>query len=382
MKKIFLFSFAVLTIFGCKKEIDVKPSEGTPEFQLSFVASRTLEEWSAGYDDFFMHTDWHEDDKNVITFEGKMADKNCDGDCNSSIQFELRDFLPQTFEQVDFVDKFYTGTYKIGQRESSPAVDDAYLVTLQGHNNFEEDLTLWEFGDGLYAENDSTVQHIYHAKSDDKATIFYKGGINNDNTFSSSTIHFKDGSVCTGDFKFTQIEKDKIKISIDAEIKSKVGIWLQTKKDGTQTDGLTYDNNTWTISVGEKSSIFAIATLEDNCLFERQIIIRYNKATDKFTIQNDWMDIEMKKIDLESDLNLSTFAIQYIDKDGQLYRSDLGVQQDKRFFKITSKEPYLENEAGQKTIKLGVEFTIDVFLPNGEFITLRDGKGVIAVAEP
>ncbi len=384
MKKILLISFAVLTILSCQKEIDVQAIEETPEFTMSFLASRTMENWSAGYDDYFMHTDWTKDDKNVVTFIGKMAKKDCEGDCNSSIQFELRDFLPQNFEKIDFVDKFYTGTYKIGKREAQ-AVNDAYLVTLEGHNNWKENETFWEFGDGLIAYNDSTIQHIYQPKKDEKITLFYRNSdtINDIHTYHSTTINFQDESFCTGDFKITPIEQDKIEISINAAVKSHATVWGQTKiNENDVIQGFTSENKPWTISVGEKSTIVAFSDLSNGCVLERQIVLFYNKSSNSLSILDDRTNIQMKKIELGSNLGLSTFAIQYIDKDGQIYRSDLGVQHKKRFFKITSREPYLENENGQKTIKLGVEFTIDVFLPNGEFITLREGKGVIAVAEP
>ena len=386
MKKILLLSIAVLTIMSCrKKEIDVQPEEGTPEFSISFLASRTMEDWTAGYDNYFMHTDWMKDDKDVVTFIGKMAPKDCDGDCNGSIQFELRDFLPQSFEKVDFVDKFYNGTYKIGKRASTPsAVEEAYLVSFNGHNNFKEDETFWEFGDNLTAFNDSIIQHIYFPSQENKVTVFYRNSDKqkDNHTYHSSTLNFTDQSICTGDFKINQIKDNKIEISIDATVKSTATVWGQTLVDGTIVQGFTYENQPWTISIDEKSTIVAFSDLSDGCVLERQIVVSYDKEKNSLSILKDNSDIQMKKIKLGSDLGLSTFAIQYIDADGKVYRSDLGVQHKKRYFKITSREPYLENDAGQKTVKLGVEFVIDVFLPNGEFITLQDGKGVIAVGEP
>lgn len=384
MKKILLFSLAVLIISSCEKEIDVKDSETKPEFFIDFLASRTLEGWSAGVDNYYMHTNWEKDASDVVTFVGKMALEDCVENCNS-IQFELRDFLPQSFGKIDFVDQFPTGTFPSANRASS-SVNDAYLVTFKGHNNYKASDITWRFGDGLEAFNDSIVRHIYAPSNltNDPIGILYNSfNEDGDDISNLYSLNLKDDVLCVGNFEIKQIEKDKLEIRMVAAGTTILGAaWKQTKADGKVLSNSTLDDDAWTISIGTKSKIFATAALKNGCTVDQQVVLNYDASSNSFSILESSFDIEVKRINNGKDLNLSTFAIQYIDANGLVYRSDLGIQHEERFFKITSKENYIENKDGENTIKLGVEFMVDVYLPNGEFITLRDGKGVIAVAEP
>jgi hypothetical protein len=74
-------------------------------------------------------------------------------------------------------------------------------------------------------------------------------------------------------------------------------------------------------------------------------------------------------------------AIQWIDPNGNVWRSDGRVQESSAYFTVNESEPYENNEKGQKTRKMEVVFGCRLFNADGEAIEIFGG-GVIAVAYP
>lgn len=74
-------------------------------------------------------------------------------------------------------------------------------------------------------------------------------------------------------------------------------------------------------------------------------------------------------------------AIQWVDQNGQIWRSDRAIQQGSAYFHIVKSEPYFNNEKGQTTQKMEIAFSCQLFKEGGQEI-LFDGRGVMAVAYP
>lgn len=74
-------------------------------------------------------------------------------------------------------------------------------------------------------------------------------------------------------------------------------------------------------------------------------------------------------------------AIQWIDPNGQIWRSNTGIQQGFAYFHLVKSDPYFNNEKGQKTQKMEIAFSCGLFKENGQEIRF-DGTGVVAVAYP
>ncbi len=76
---------------------------------------------------------------------------------------------------------------------------------------------------------------------------------------------------------------------------------------------------------------------------------------------------------------LGRVAIQWVDQQGVVWRSDQGKQNADAQFIVTSTEPYEQNEKGQNTRKMSVAFRCILYSKGGE-IQDFEGTGVIAVA--
>ena len=76
---------------------------------------------------------------------------------------------------------------------------------------------------------------------------------------------------------------------------------------------------------------------------------------------------------------LGRVAIQWVDLQGIVWRSDWGKQAQGAQFIVTSTEPYEPNEKGQNTRKMSVVFRCILYSKNGEMQNF-EGTGVIAVA--
>ena len=74
-------------------------------------------------------------------------------------------------------------------------------------------------------------------------------------------------------------------------------------------------------------------------------------------------------------------AVQWVDANSRVWRSDWGNQNDDALFAVLSSEPYDLNEKGQKTRKMRVAFKCLMYNDLGEVKPL-EGTGVIGMAYP
>lgn len=75
-------------------------------------------------------------------------------------------------------------------------------------------------------------------------------------------------------------------------------------------------------------------------------------------------------------------AIQWIDQDNHLWRSDWGPQETLAYFRIVNSDAYFSNEKGQATQKMEIAFSCRLFRDGGGQEISFDGTGVVAVAYP
>lgn len=80
---------------------------------------------------------------------------------------------------------------------------------------------------------------------------------------------------------------------------------------------------------------------------------------------------------------LNTVAIQWVSNEGRVYRSDLLMQEDSNFighFFIESSEPWENNELGQQTWKMTINFNCLMQNQQSQEVRRVQGQGVIGVA--
>lgn len=81
-------------------------------------------------------------------------------------------------------------------------------------------------------------------------------------------------------------------------------------------------------------------------------------------------------------LQLGTVAIQWVDSDSKIWRSNLGEQQPgNSIFKVISSEHYEVNELGNPTLKLVIVFKCLLYTEEGGSRWF-EGEGIIAMARP
>ncbi|MBV6655644.1 MAG: hypothetical protein KI786_17880, partial [Mameliella sp.] len=67
---------------------------------------------------------------------------------------------------------------------------------------------------------------------------------------------------------------------------------------------------------------------------------------------------------------------------GNIYASDIGLQNGEFSFSVLSAEPFERNDLDQPTLRLGVQFQCQLFDNEGVFWQEAVGEGWIAVAVP
>ncbi len=86
---------------------------------------------------------------------------------------------------------------------------------------------------------------------------------------------------------------------------------------------------------------------------------------------------------LAADLDFSVVAIQYTDREGNTYRSDILDQNGEGLFEVLDIQDYDINENGDPTKKLEINFNCILQNPeNGEIIAFNNAHGFIGIAYP
>lgn len=146
MKKIpFILTIIILVLGGCNKvDLEEIPS-GTPVFTVNAVLDSEELNINAGDDDFYMFTEYDQDNFDVYSMRGRFAkDANCTTDCEESLSFTIRN--NNLFGGVFDIDSV------ISLNTNLPFYSDSNIVILNGHNytlssSFADSLGVTFFGD-------------------------------------------------------------------------------------------------------------------------------------------------------------------------------------------------------------------------------------------
>ena len=350
---------------ACKKAELPPPVTEDPVFSVTYFPDTIFEKTvTAGKDSIYLFTDYKDSGARTICL-GSFADAKCpDGDCPGSLTFEFMHdqagpFSPDTV--------FHLGSYSFFSLDST-AGSPIYHVTYNAVNTGNYTGFSWKIDD-QNAGNGPTITADYPDISITPKFVELSAqkttGLKSDISRSISLIN-------PGGNLFPSL-------NINVLTDSTTNFLLVA-----ETSGAPYDTLVW--GTGDTSTIL----YQDSLMPSYSVYIADgfgNQATASFEgltlddVPVSTADFTYTVEQIIVPLPPGEVAIQWVDNNDIVWRSDGGVQSATAFFTVTESEPYEQNERGLKTRKMQVSFNCLLYNDSGESRNFS-GSGVIAVAHP
>jgi len=372
MRNLLFVLFGVLLLAACAKQDLPSDGNGDPVFSVSFIASgdTSTNTITAGVGDYYLFTRFESDSQGIL-YTGAFAPAICPaGDCARSLSFEFRNTnLDTSFPSDNF---FYEGLHEFAAVDSVSST--SYVAA-------------------FHPINDAFVY--------DSFTWSFNGSPDQNNGLDDITVSFQD-TINPISVKLTAYAADGQSSAVQRFISANgtpnlypgVDILLQYENDTTGYDltALLSGPGTQTVSwsTGSNQSQINIVDLTQNPVYSVSVsdaspysasATLGNLLTGIQVTRTANFDYSVSPITTTTEIKAGELAIQWIDRQGLIWRSDRGQQSPDAVFQVFETEGYQLNENGQKTRKMRVGFDCLLFNAAGESMTFS-GEGVIGVAYP
>lgn len=319
---------------------------------------------TAGIDRIYLYARTDRDAQQISVFSGTFSEENClpAAACPGSMRFEFRNLNPD-------VTVFPEEVFREGERQyadqSSAVFDSIYRTTFvapAGYASYN-----WVL-DSVDKRSGQVVVKDFQSADPVKVVLSMSGGnlpvtirrtvsISGKETFPAVQIGIERGGTSdsiylihakSSGLPIIQYRWFPDTIQVEQEYQT---MKLENQYAVTVTDNM---GNTASVQV---DSVFAVSQSFSSSDFT------YNVQP---TVTGD-------------PFQLGRVAIQWVDQQGVVWRSDRSKQTGGAYFLVTSGEPYEPNETGQKTYKMNVQYRCTLYNP---LFQGRDfqGSAVIAVA--
>lgn len=368
----------ILGLFtGCSDELTLpEPQMGAPVFEVSAELNGQAIQWQAGVDDYYMYTNYEQDNAGVYTFSGSLAQENCTEDCSGSLSFYFRDREVRTAgESFSLQSELMNGTYPFSPLRDSQEID--YFVSFTNLSIGINPLGgsyLWEF-EGVNAtssdfepvvvyEQEGTYEVCLTASSMSCTQIqcrdIHPGG-QNDCYAAIAYLPDSSGAAYLQAFSFNGTPP-----------------YAYQWSEGSTSQGIVLSPN----AVGPQC---VTITDSEGCSAETCALIVFDQGLGSFDVCYAGFSYEIAEDTVfaqQNPLQLGAVAIAYEAPDGALYRSDWAPQEGQGQLQILSVEPFEDNENGLPTLKLDILFSAILYDNSGNSLLLENGSGFIAIAYP
>ncbi len=386
LKKIQLIAilFSMILFSQCRKIKIVPDVEGTPVFFVSLSIGGTDSlQFTAGKDDYALFTSYQQGADSIYAFVGEF--KKEDGTSSSpSLRFEIRDREANPVT-VDVEQALSLSSYSFFVDNIIGELDTIYearfsILPLPPNcvlNNIAPEAFDWDFGDGTYSTGYSP-SHIYENTGDKTVRLVanYDGDLQ---AISEQKMSFDTG--------FTSCSAN-----IETELVQN-GLFLQLSAisiGGIPPYSYSWANDTMPLSdifiplPLDSLSQFYSVTITDSqgCQAVMSGTIPIENPVDICSPVFDYSTEIRTDTIASNDVQFSTITIIYTDSDGYEYRSDIQAQNN-AFFTIQNVDDFANNENGEKTKKINIDFACELFSREGlPGINISSTGAVIGVAYP
>lgn len=364
--------FFVLTVATClltfckKKELPQNTEENSPQFYFSGNVNGSFVELKAGIDEYYMYSNYSQDQNGVYHFIANLKKTNCNT-CLNSISIELNDHRKSNLNGISGADSaFVFKYYPIISGSPLPM-----LFTAQFYSIFNHAATsyLWNFGDG----STSASQYPTHT---------FRGAGEYNVCLTVQDTDYCSNSICNiqkignmGADCITSINASSTATQSATFTHSTLGLppynFLWNFGDGA-TSNSPIPSHSYTAQ-GRYSVSLRVIDSRNDTAFANLNYLTVNSTS----CTTNYLMTGLNGI--SNPFALSNIVIKWTDTSGNQYTSNDFAQPPTSYFKVLKAENYHDNDNGQKTKKLTVQFTCKVF--NGlNSILIENAQAVIVVA--
>ncbi|MFK8007984.1 MAG: hypothetical protein AB8H03_16625 [Saprospiraceae bacterium] len=392
MKKVLIYiSLIVFAIGGCKKvDLDDVPS-GDPVFTTSAELDGVQLNLVAGDDDFYMFSEFSKDNFDVYTMTGRFAkDTNCQDDCEESLSFSIRSSYIDSFpNQIFNIDQALVSNSNLNYFSDSNSNSIGYNYFFSAEyfdfvSASQADSFYWEISSDSFSFNTFS----------DSFSIAYLG-----NTDIDVRLEITSTGGCT-----SYIQKtiplgllDDCDLSVNIELDSfNVPIFFLTpsfvNNSTVPINWINFNNlNNDTLiffltTTIPPSGLFLFISSSGNqqCLVELGICPELGPNMgfpESFSFPKINYTVDSFSVG-DPDEQLSAVTIEYQDATGTYSSEFADSLNSNSTFTITKIEEYDDNEIGEKTKKLTIEYNCILGKEGSGETKNIIGRAEIAVAYP
>ncbi len=366
---ILLLSGIVALYWGCDPVELPEPGENDPVFTLSGTLGGTPFDVAAGVDQYFMFTDVQLVNDGEYVVSGRLEELGCQSDCNPGWQIEFRAAAAN-------LDSLLSPGLVSFQGLPDTIIETAYRLQLEAVSSHSGNAGVqnhqWALFDGSAAEGPAVDIEIpgsglypvsLTTVAEDSCYSF---------TAKNVAFDLPGDSGCAAAFT---LEADSLLLA-----------------SYTPTGGVQPISLLWQDSIpGEIISFFPQNQPETICLeaiFENcsaracQSYLPSLQGAPAIICSNDFTASVLVDTTLVVEpVAQAGVTIRHIAADGTSYSSD-APQGSSAYFRITEAEPYEDNNQGQPTVRLSVEWSCRLYNEQGEPWRTVQAEGTIAVALP
>ncbi|MEZ4958033.1 MAG: hypothetical protein R2825_31025 [Saprospiraceae bacterium] len=396
MKHLILYkTLVVILLFAACNKVDLEePTDGTPVFSadLRLENGSTLA-WLAGIDSFYMYTDFQQDALGILSFSGKMQRENCDSACHETLTIIIRDAIPPPQSVPDINRAFSLENYAYFAQN---AVDTISTVT---DFSLDVEFTSDTFSSGLSPLLNYNWSWMGVPFSDlSLANLNLDSGTN----LNSTAVTLRVDGALNGD---TCASWQTQLLALEPQKRCAVYIQPNYNADSLLTylqaftippdPNVVFEWNSGQfdqfINTGPFEPFIEVSVqatgFQNGCSSSAGFVPSSGTIAPAFDcIANFTYDIQTDLI-YDTTLVLDSFqysavTIIYQDESGKTFRSDWGQQNTSAFFILNKVEDYDDNEKGDPTKKLDLQFSCELWDVVGNTLKVKEGKAIWGVAYP
>jgi hypothetical protein len=349
-------------------------STGDPVFTLSMMTeANEILSFGGGIDGYRMFTSYEQGIDGVYTFIGELKKEDPNLDTFPSIRFEIRDFVENP-SSVDVEQALMTaeGFYNQNLTGIFDTTYQAVFIASTGQacSNLPSDVFSWYFDDGS-TDIGYSVTHDFLDNSDQTVTLDISGPAG-EHAAVTRDISFAQNALTCG-VQVSYFMTNSLNISA-----------MPVGGNPPYSYSWNTGSNIQTISLPIDSLILDqeyCVTLTDagacNSSWCGNVLSGYQICEAQFSYSTSIITDSIPAPD-----QFSTITIIYKDGAGGEFRSDTGTQDPNAFFDLFDVENFIDNEFGDKTKKMAIEFACELFSGNSNTMKIQTGEGVIGIAYP
>lgn len=369
-------------------------SPDAPDIELEMLVDGTPVMAAAGLADVYNDTEHLVDQDGISSFFGSLTTVDCGSDCPNSFSMHIRNF-EEGLANFDVNQSIGLRSYKF--KNDAAILSDAFLLDLNINSQAANPKYSWilERTNNRYTQVASNDLRVLDIENTGEAFVQLtvldeESGLASFYT-KQLQIENPDLDPVSSRIVVNQIEEDSIALTIEHStsvdfLPLQVTQWGFTDLNGQNQQLLTLSKDEEIrIRIGEGKSIRNITNFSSTNAGTRTTVgldIQYSSNQGLIYHEADFDYLILDRIENGSALFLQTFEFVLVDDNGVVFSSANGEQASDALFEITNVEPFIENEKGQKTVKIDCQFSCILYAADGSQKNIQNAKATIALATP